>query len=855
MSRRRLARLRQMSGHEWRWRTRELISTLVERAEAGTGAHWSRHNLARILSEPARAACGDDIGRGKWLDVQRALIRRMCRRPSRFVLDPLSAAAVRDRVIAHWPEAPLIAAACADGIVDGRIDLLGYSQLPCARGDRIDWHTDPVHQRTAPRTFYADVQYLNPELGDHKVIWELNRHQHFLRLGRAAWLTGDERYARAVVSQVTDWLAENPPLLGINWASMLEIGFRSISWTWALHCLLGIPHLHVADDQSPWIVDLLVALDRQLTHVERHLSYYFSPNTHLTGEALALYVIGTALPELRRSTRWVQTGRRILLREIDQQILGDGGHVERSTHYQRYTLDFYLLATLTARLVHDPAAGRFAEAARRLATFTATMADADGRLPLIGDDDGGMLWPIAGRACNDVRDSLALAAVVLDAPELAASGLTEEVVWIAGPSVIPAPASSRSSGSTLLPQAGYFVARTDDGSHAVLDVGPHGYRNGGHAHADALSLVLSLQGSPLLIDPGTSTYTMDSTLRDRMRSTASHNTVTIDDRSQSMPAGPFHWKSTTDAHVSAFRRNPSFDWIEAAHDGYGDVSHRRTLVRTRGAGWLVVDAIVGSGRHAATASWHFDPAWLVALTEGRIRATHGDGRTAWLLVDGTEIDLRHGDLHGWSSPVYGRLEPTWTARTTKKADLPFAIVTWIGSEPAFSSPRARCVQAYDDESRTVVFEVVEGSRRAVFMVRPSGTGGGQASTSAFDTDAALLHYVEEDGRLLSLAMADATYCHSSREGWPSIASEAIRDLHIEADGRVLSMNSSEPPSTVTIRGTASWAALRINGRDLPLSSKAATGCLLIHESEWPLFLAENTATTVGADDGVPFARQ
>ena len=49
---------------------------------------------------------------------------------------------------------------------------------------------------------------------------------------------------------------------------------------------------------DPWLVDMLIALDRQLTHVERHLSYYFSPNTHLTGEALALYVVGTALPEL-----------------------------------------------------------------------------------------------------------------------------------------------------------------------------------------------------------------------------------------------------------------------------------------------------------------------------------------------------------------------------------------------------------------------------------------------------------------------------------------------------------------------------------------------------------------------------
>ena len=63
-------------------------------------------------------------------------------------------------------------------------------------------------------------------------------------------------------------------------------------------------------------VDLLLALDRQLAHVERNLSYYFSPNTHLLGEALALYVGGRPLPELAASGRRAALGRKILLDEI-----------------------------------------------------------------------------------------------------------------------------------------------------------------------------------------------------------------------------------------------------------------------------------------------------------------------------------------------------------------------------------------------------------------------------------------------------------------------------------------------------------------------------------------------------------
>src|SRR5688572_2576683 len=607
-----------MSRHEWQWRTGEALHRVVERTRARAGApRWSRGDIRALLTQAALDGCADTITQGDWAGVHWSLAARITARGARFALDPASAPALRERVLAEWPDARQDAADRADRLLQGRYDFLGYRDIQCLRNGRLDWHRDPIHDRQAPHVFFADVPFLDPDIGDHKVIWELNRHQHWLQLGRAAWLTGDDKYSQAIVAQLDDWLAQNPPLMGVNWASMLEIAFRALSWTSALHFLLG------QRSTTPWLVDMLVALDRQLTHVERHLSHYFSPNTHLTGEALALYVAGTALPELASSERWVETGRAVLLAEIEKQILPDGGHVERSTHYQRYTLDFYLLATLTARLAGDAvSARRFEDAAGRLADFTRTIADSNGRLPHIGDDDGGMLWPFAGRACDDVRDSLALAGVVLGRRELAAWGIPEEVVWIAGPDASSVQRSTDRVPSRLLSAAGYFVSRGADGSHAVLDAGAHGYRNGGHAHADALSLTLSIDGQPLLIDPGTSTYTMDSQLRDDMRSTASHNTVTLDGRSQSVPDGPFHWRSTVDARVIAHSITDLFDWIEATHDGYAPARHRRTVVRTSDSGWLIVDAVDGHGSHSAAARWHFDPSWQVTADGGRVHARH-----------------------------------------------------------------------------------------------------------------------------------------------------------------------------------------------------------------------------------------
>ena len=168
--------------------------------------------------------------------------------------------------------------------------------------------------------------------------------------------------------------------------------------------------------EAPWIVDLLLGLDRQLPHVEPNLSRYFSPNTHLTGEALGLYVCGRALPELRAASAGPMRARGAG-RADWRAGRTDGGHCERSTHYHRYTLDFYLLALAVARATGDlAAAAPFEEACGRLAEPRGALSDANGRLPLIGDDDGGRLFPMCDRDPADVRDSLAIAAVAARPP-------------------------------------------------------------------------------------------------------------------------------------------------------------------------------------------------------------------------------------------------------------------------------------------------------------------------------------------------------------------------------------------------------------------------------------------------------
>jgi len=872
-------RLTQMTFDEYAWRARVVARTTADRFHVRLRApRWDREDLQYALAAPVMdTEMRSAIARKDWDAVHDSLAHRLRHREGRCALDPAAARDVRDAVLSRWPSAADDAAARAGRILDGRYDLLGYRSLTFALApsshrtgvSSVDWHLDPVHRRRAPQKCWADVPYLDSSVGDHKIIWELNRHQHWLQLGRASWLTGQSRYAVAIIEQLGQWLAANPPLVGMNWASMLEIGLRTISWTWALQFLLADLH-DERDDvrRTPWLVDMLVAIDRQLTHVEQHLSYYFSPNTHLTGEALALYVVGHALPELAASDRWRATGRRILLQEIDRQILDDGGHAERSTHYQRYTLDFYLLALLTAQRGGDAeAVSRFADASARLAEFTRTMADDHGRLPLIGDDDGGMLWPITGRECHDVRDSLAVAAVVLERSDLAPWGVPEEAFWVASSMTIErAPAIEHARPdptawpSRTLPDTGYVVLHDAAGGHSVFDVGGHGYMNGGHAHADALSLTISVAHRPLLVDPGTSTYTMDTRLRDRMRGTANHNTVTVDGRPQSTPAGPFRWGTTANGRLHASRHNAGFDWAEASHDGYSPIEHRRSIVRADGAGWLVVDEVVvpaeasthdRGDRHSAATHWHFDPGWtLKADAPGRLRATHVKGDEAWVVNDGGGLLLTYGDEEsglGWFAPIYGTLVPTWTARVTHEGVTPLSMLAWIGAaaDTAHCAPSLeRMAATADPAGRVIAARIVAGDRSSVFLLRPGEPSWRESracTVGQYQTNARMLHVRSEGDCLVALDLVDGSRAVSLRDGGISVEADGpVADLHVALSDGVLHLFASTPPRRLCIQGhaIARLRAVSLNGRPAPLDPAGHTETLLIPRADWgahPLF--------------------
>src|SRR6185312_5933584 len=444
----------------------------------------------------------------------------------------------------------------AERIVKGQFDLLGLRGL--SFGDPIDWQLEPVSGKRKPLEHWSRLNYLDADLiGDKKIVWELNRHQYLVTLGQAYWLSGDERFAATFVEHLQSWMDQNPPKLGINWASSLEVSFRSISWLWAFYFFKDSSRVN-----AEFFTSVAKYLYLHAKHLETYLSTYFSPNTHLTGEALGLFYLGTMLPEFREAARWQEMGSRILIEQLSIHVQADDVYFEQSSYYHRYTADFYTHFLLLSRLneVNLPA-----EVETRLGLLLDHLmyiTRPDGTTPLFGDDDGGRLLMLDQQAANDFRSTLATGAALFKradykfVSEWHGRPAREEewhgrpareeewhgrpardeehigkmpmphatVLWLLGPQGLSdykaLAAAEPASRSKAFSSGGYYVMRDGWNSAAnylLIDCGPHGMNNCGHAHADALSFDLAARGQTLFVDPGTYTYTGSKELRDWFR--------------------------------------------------------------------------------------------------------------------------------------------------------------------------------------------------------------------------------------------------------------------------------------------------------------------------------------------------
>jgi len=691
----------------------------------------------------------------------------------------------------------------AERICCHHFDLLGYDDL--GYGTEIDWHLDRVHNKRSPSKPWFKIHYLDfAEVGDSKITWELNRHQHWVTLAKAYRLTGDEKFANEIFSQWKHWHRANPYPIGINWASSLEVAFRSLSWLWVCYLLEGSP-VQPQGFRTEW----LRALGVNARHIERHLSTYFSPNTHLLGEAVGLFFVGTLCPELRDAKRWAQRGWQIVLQAAEQQIRSDGLHFEQSTYYHVYALDFFLHARILASSNHIPVPPEFDGALEKMLDALCVLSRA-GDPPQLGDDDGGRVFDPRRNRSEHMLDPLATGAVLFRRGDFkrVAHGFREEAIWLLGEQgaaefdhIPPQEPEKHSFG---FESSGLYAMYNREGREQwVIDAGPQGAMSSGHGHADALSVTANAGGRPLLIDPGSFVYVGSKAERNTFRGTRAHNTLQVDGLDQAEPNGPFGWGKLPDVKAEKWITGRHFDLFVGSHDGYcrsgSRIIHRRHVFSLKSKFWLVRDVVLGAGEHRLDLSWHLAPGLSMRESSPNTFVDDAGRGLRIFTVDG------HGWSQqleqGWCAPAYGRKNPASVLRFSTVRKLPAEFVTLLSTSTRADRdnwvPHLRQVFIQDD-MRAYQFETADEVHSMFFA-----SGGQPWRCGVWSSDAEFLHFCKARDEAFQALIC----CKGTRvelDGHPIITSPTpIEQCELEVTGRQIYTFSSDPGinvSTVAFRG-------------------------------------------------------
>ena len=604
-------------------------------------------------------------------DVGDVEISRLFRHP----IDAAQKALLTEKYRELFPDAVKMELAEADRLSKHQFKFLGHK---VDHGERVAWSRDPVSRLDWGHGFSSDIAYRGPKrLGDIKLPWELNKHQYFFTLGKAAWLAGDPSLSVEIVRQIGHWIEDNPYQRGINWVSALETGTRAISW------IMAFP-FYADSCNASFRRRLAESLAQHMLFVEEHLSTGRFANTHLIGEAATL-VAGGLFLDCRQSEGWLSSGLALLEQEMERQVTEDGVHVERSIGYHRFFLDHFHVVKALLGANEQSFAASTVRGMERMTEFLLDLLSPDMSAPAFGDgDDSRALWTRADCPA-EYRSLLALGAVLFNREDFkaVAGHLTEEVLWLLGNEGVSKFQELASTPpdhtSAAYPDGGYYVMRGGWGTsdpQMVFRCGPIGHGPAGHGHADALSYCLYASAYGFIVDSGTFSYNLDYQWRDAFRSTRAHNTVVVDGANQSVTGDRMSWKSVAATRCLKWVTTPSFDLVSGEHDGYqrlrDPVMHQRAVAFLKPDTWGLLDHLHGKEAHSFEIYMHLRPDCSVELQEGHagvvLRSPDGAELYAWTFDAAGNACLPEvltgsdEERAAWFSPGYGTRLPTKALR-------------------------------------------------------------------------------------------------------------------------------------------------------------------------------------------------
>lgn len=398
--------------------------------------------------------------------------------------------------------------------------LMGRYALP---GGQVQMQSGTPWDAEAPNREWTE------ELHSFEWLWHFNARAGHDTSKHAGWL-------------VNSWLERHRKCDGLPWESHI-LGRRMVAWfaNWSL--ITGTADM-------VWRSSLLLSMARQVRHLRRSAASAPAGLPRLTS-AWSLAMAGLCMPNEKKS--W-EKGIALLERELQIQVMADGGHVSRSPEIQLQVLCDLLMLRDAIRGRNMAVPNRLQHTIDRMAPAIEFFRHGDGRLSFFNGSGEG--------------DKAAIETVV------------------ASDKVITSPLSHLPYTGFHRLQAKKTLLLMDAGAPPA---GPHSTR----AHAGCLSFELSVGKNRIVTNCGNISI-QGPEWQDALRATPAHSTLVVNDCSSAgfvddgwsrkllgprMTGGP--------QKVTSVRRRKDVGlWLDASHDGYAEkfglIHERRLFLAAQG---------------------------------------------------------------------------------------------------------------------------------------------------------------------------------------------------------------------------------------------------------------------------------
>ena len=517
------------------------------------------------------------------------------------------------------------------------LDSISISKQEQEWADEALEHTFYVHDGYRPFNYGKDINWQYWPVKDNELRWQLHRHKWFIPMGKAYYLSKDEKYAKEWVYQYRDWIQKNPLLeIEIQEYEILSHSktkgiTENVRFAWrpleTSHRLADQINQFTLFLSSPsftadFLTEFLVNYRRHAFHV---LHNYSAEGNHLLFEAQRMIYAGVFFPEFKEAASWRESGIKILNREIEKQVYEDGGQYELDLGYHAACIDIFQKALFMAESngFHNEFPQSYIKIVERMIVFFLNLNFPDYTYPCFSDASQESTW-------NRFRNWSKLF------PD------NEQIRYFATLGKEGKVPDNLSKGFLT---SGFFTFRNGwdkDATIMMIKAGPKGEW---HCQPDNGTFELWFNGKHLFPDSGSYVYGGDeevAKLRNWFRQTAVHNTLTLNNQNLEVTQSVTkQWKADGDIQVLV-TENPS----------YKELKHRRYIFFIDNSYFVIVDEAIGAAQ--GTINLHYQ------LCDGKVNidfqnkklttAYKGDSNIALQCFSNKKIKMEEEE--GWYSTSY-----------------------------------------------------------------------------------------------------------------------------------------------------------------------------------------------------------